>query len=171
VQLKIYFRLACYEFLWWMSFSDLKESRKRVDRVQRVNLACAYYDTFVVCTGAARSANRNSRPLIRIDSPSVISIGMCATTQSRDYYLNLDFGKSRLPSLSRFCWWRGQFRFYYCISNFGTSSDTKSRFLLRLLRFVLLTVNCTSSGTPSFTNSTSRDYISTTCTTSTCTFA
>jgi hypothetical protein len=94
MQLKVSFGLDCCEFLWWMSFSGL-ESRKRVDGVQRVNLLCAY-DTFVGCTSAARSANQNSRPLIRIDSPIVISIWMCAATQSV-YYLNSDFGKS-LPT-------------------------------------------------------------------------
>jgi hypothetical protein len=93
----------------------------------------------VGCTDDIRSANPHSRPPNNIDSPIVNTIWVRAGTQSEI----LTSTEISLPN----------------------DEDVLVLLPRRILPFVLVTVNYTSTGTFTLTSSTSRNCTSTTCTT------
>lgn len=123
---------------------------------------------FVGCPGVVHSANQNLHPLIGINSPIVISVGVQARTQSE---ILTSSEVSASPA------YRVYLNRFFLITR---AVLLRVRILLlllipvlvlplQILRSLFVTVNCTSTGASDSSNCKSRNCTYCTCTTSTCT--
>jgi hypothetical protein len=123
----------------------------------------------VGCTGVTRSTNQNSHPLTKIDFPIVVKYEYLKVHADpiRNSYFNCDFGKSRLPSLFKSVFLETRevlLLFMILILVLLRLLSVLLPGYLRLLRFILVTANCTSTDIFTYTSSTTRNCTSTTCT-------